>query len=235
MSDSALVQVQISEGIAQLTMDDGKANALSSAMMNELDAALTRAEAEAKAVVVVGRPGRFCAGFDLKVMMSGPEAAKGLVSQGAELLMRMYEFPLPIVAACTGHAVAGGALVLLSCDTRVGTAGDFKIGLNEVSIGMTVPILAQELARDRLAAPSFTAAVLQSQLYNPTHAAAIGFLDRVEEPEGVLAAATETAGALAKLPKAAYAATKGRMRRKTIDHIRATLSADLTELTGPNS
>src|SRR5580698_201502 len=99
---------------ALIQMDDGKANALSAAMIAELVEALTRAEKEARAVVLSGRPDRFCAGFDLKVMMSSPEAARGLLTGGVELLMRLYGSPLPIVIACTGHALAGGALVLLT-------------------------------------------------------------------------------------------------------------------------
>src|SRR5262245_28233481 len=115
---------------AIVQMDDGKANALSDAMIGELIDALTRAEHEATALVLAGREARFCAGFDLKVMMSGPEQAKSLLVRGAELLMRFYGSPIPIVAACTGHALAGGALVLLSTDVRIGAAGPFKIGLN---------------------------------------------------------------------------------------------------------
>src|ERR1700722_11350099 len=100
--------------IAHIQMDDGKANALSETMLGELDEALTRAEKEAGAIVLSGRPQRFCAGFDLKVMMSSPEAAQNMLRRGAALLMRLYGTPLPLVVACTGHALAGGALVLLT-------------------------------------------------------------------------------------------------------------------------
>jgi len=233
MSDSAIVQFKLTDGVALISLDDGKANALSSPMMLQIDEALTRAEAEAKAVVIAGRPGRFSAGFDLKVMMSGPANAKALVTQGAGLLLRLYEFPLPVVAACTGHAVAGGALMLLSCDTRLGVAGEFKLGLNEVAIGMTVPILAQELARDRLAPTRLSEAVLQSRMYTPDEAVAVGYLDAAVEPERLMAEAAARAGLLAKMPRGAYAATKGRLRAATIAHIRETLDADLSKLTAP--
>ncbi|MBL4683092.1 MAG: crotonase/enoyl-CoA hydratase family protein, partial [Nannocystaceae bacterium] len=212
--------------------DDGKANALSSALLNELDQALTRAQEEAKAVVLLGRPGRFSGGFDLKVMKSGPAAAQALVSQGAELLMRIYEFPLPFVAACSGHAVAAGALMLLASDTRIGIEGDFKIGLNEVAIGMTVPILAQELARDRLAPTHLTPAIIQGTLYGPSDAVKVGYLDQVVAPDALVATAITTAAALGKLSNA-YGATKARLRKTTIAHVRATLAADLAEITGP--
>src|SRR4051812_45520620 len=126
-------------------MDDGKANALGSAMIDELLAAIAQAEGEASAIVLAGRAERFCAGFDLRVMMSGPDNAKALLSTGSKLLMKLYGTPLPLVIACTGHALAGGALVVLTGDWRIGAQGAFKIGLNEVQLGMPVPVLAMEL------------------------------------------------------------------------------------------
>jgi enoyl-CoA hydratase len=232
MSDE-LVRYETSDDVATLTMDDGKANALSPAMIEALQDALSRAEKEAKAVVLVGRPGRFCAGFDLKIMMSGPEPAKKLVSDGADLLMRMYAFPKPLVIACTGHAIAGGALILLVGDTRICAEGEFKLGLNEVSIGMTLPVLAQELARDRLDPRHLVQATVQSTIYAPQDAAAAGFVDRVAPPESLLEQAHSEAKRLSALPEQAYAATKARLRRKTIGHIRETLEADMAEIAAP--
>ena len=231
MSD-ALTSWDLTDGIATLTLDDGKANALSHAMLDEIDAALTKAEAEAKALILVGRPGRFSAGFDLKVMMSGPANAAELVGKGAGVLLRLYELPIPVVAACTGHAVAGGALTLLCTDTRIGIEGDFKIGLNAVASGMTMPLLAQELARDRLDPRRLTEATVQATMYAPADAAAVGYLDRVVAPDALLTTAKETAAALAKLPKKAYGETKRRVRAKMIAEARATLEQDLAELTG---
>src|SRR5262249_43850097 len=126
--------------VAVVEMDDGKANALSNPMIDALLDALTRAETEAQALVLAGRPERFCAGFDLKVMMSGPDAARALLTRGSELLMRLYGSKVPLVIACTGHAIAGGALVVLTGDHRVAADGAFKIGLNELAIGLPVPL-----------------------------------------------------------------------------------------------
>ena len=109
----ALTSYRLEGNIAVIQMDDGKANALSDGMMEELGDGLTRAESEAGAVVLAGRPERFSGGFDLKVMMGGPDAARKLLRRGGELFMRFYGAPLPIVGACTGHAVAGGALRLI--------------------------------------------------------------------------------------------------------------------------
>src|SRR4051812_25286298 len=151
-------------------MDDGKANALSDDMITSLLDALVRAEKEADAIVLLGRPDRFCAGFDLKIMMSGPENAKALLRRGSDLLLKLYGVPIPLVIGCTGHALAGGALVLLTGDARIGASGAFRIGLNEVSIGMPVPVMAMELARDRIPNTELARATLFAQIYGPEEA-----------------------------------------------------------------
>ncbi len=217
---------------AFVQMDDGKANALSGPMIDALLSALARAEKEASAMVLAGRPDRFCAGFDLRVMMSSPTAAKELLAHGADLLMKLYGASIPLVLACTGHALAGGALVLLTGDVRVGAAGAFRIGLNEVSIGMPVPVLAMELARDRLSPTELARATLMAQIYGPEEAAKIGYLDAVVPATDVLARAREEAVRLGALPRSPFAATKTRLRSKTITHILATLEDDVRTLMG---
>lgn len=218
--------------VAVVRMDDGKVNAISFDMLAALSAALVKAEAEAKAVVLTGRPGQFSAGFDLKVMMSSAEAAVRLVTEGAELFMRLYEHPLPIVAAVSGNAIAGGALLAATADVRVGTRGAFKIGLNEVANGMTMPILAHELARDRLDPRHLLAATLFARLYDPEAAREVGWLDETQDADALEARALAAATELAKLPAQAYARSKASLRRETIRHIRETLAADLKEITG---
>jgi enoyl-CoA hydratase len=217
---------------AVVTMDDGKANALSEAMIVAVNGALTRAAKEASAIVLLGRTDRFCAGFDLRIMMSSPAAAKALLAIGADLLMNLYASPVPLVIGCTGHALAGGALVLLTGDVRIGAAGAFRIGLNEVQIGMPVPILAMELARDRLRKSELTRATLGAQIYAPEDAREAGYLDEVVPPEAVRARALEEAGRLGALSRTAYEATKVRLRRTTIEHIRSTLEEDVRTLMG---
>lgn len=216
--------------IATVCMDDGKANALSEAMIDGLLGALDRAEKEASAIVLTGRPDRFCAGFDLRVMMSSPEAAVALLRRGADLLMRLYGSPVPLVVACTGHAKAGGALVLLTADVRVGAAGPYQIGLNEVQIGLPVPVLAMELARDRLSSRELGRATLQAKIYDPEGAAAAGFLDEVVPAADLLARARAEAGRLGALARSPFHATKKRLRGRTIAHIRATLDEDVASI-----
>lgn len=226
-----LASYQLESSVATIQMDDGKANALSAQMIAELVDALARAEKEAKAVVLTGRSDRFCAGFDLKVMMSSPEAAATLLRSGADLLMKLYGSPLPVVAACTGHALAGGALVLLTADVRVGAAGAYRIGLNEVSIGLPVPILAMELARDRIGNKhDLVQATLGARIHDPEEAARVGFLDEVRPAEQVLARAKDEAARLGGSSRMAYAATKKRLRGRTIEHILSTLDADMAAI-----
>ena len=215
---------------AVVTMDDGKANALSDAMIDKLLEALTRAEGEATAMVLAGRTDRFCAGFDLRVMMSGPEQAKALLRRGSELLMRLYGARIPLVIACTGHALAGGALVVLTGDYRVGTSGDYRLGLNEVSIGLPVPVLAMELARDRLSKRALTQATLLAQIYGPEDAREVGYLDVVVAPGETIARAKAEAQRLGGLSASAFRGTKQRLRGATIEHIRSSLDADLAQL-----
>jgi enoyl-CoA hydratase len=215
---------------AVIRMDDGKANALSAEMIDALLSALARAEAEASAAVLVGRPDKFCAGFDLRVMMSGPANATALLQHGSKLLLALYGASLPLVIACTGHAVAGGSLVVLTGDVRLAAAGAFKIGLNEVAIGLPVPVLAMELARDRLTAAALPQATLGARIYAPDEAVAAGYVDAVEPAESLLPRALAEAARLGALPRAAYRATKLRLRRRTIEYIRDTLDEDLRTL-----
>ena len=213
--------------VARLHFDDGKANAVSHAALEAFHRALDRAEKEAGAVLLLGRPGRFCAGFDLNTMAAGPEAARGLVAAGAELLLRMSEAPLPIVAACGGHALAMGALLLLASDLRLGAEGEFKIGLNEVAIRMTLPVFAVELARERLSRRHLGRATVLAEVYDPAGAAAAGYLDRVVAPAALDAEALAEAARLAELPRRAFAETKRRLRGPRVERVRAALRDDM--------
>ncbi len=232
MSDP-FVKVTRDGGVSVLHMDDGKANALSPQMITELSAALDEAEKLGDAVVLAGREGRFSAGFDLKVMMTSVEAAKTLVRSGGELLLRLYMFPRPVVIACTGHALAGGALLVLIGDHRVAARGPFRIGLNEVSIGMPLPILGQELARDRLTSAELPRATLFAHIYDPETALAAGYLDATAAPDELLSIAKAEAARLGALSTSAYAATKQRLRERTVQYIRDTLDRDMAQLAPP--
>jgi len=225
-----LVSYTLESKTAIITMDDGKANALSTAMIDGVMAALARAEQEASAIILTGRPERFCAGFDLRVMMSGPKQAVDLLRAGSKLLVALYRTPLPLVIAATGHALAGGALVVLTGDYRIGATGAFKIGLNEVSIGLPVPVLAMELARDRLSRRALHHATLGAQIYDPESALAAGYLDAIVAPDEVLTRARTEATRLGAFGRMPFSATKARLRGATIALIEGSLETDLAAL-----
>jgi enoyl-CoA hydratase len=220
------VSISIKNDVALIRMDDGKANAINFEMLAALGSALDKAEAGAKAIVLAGREGRFSGGFDLKAFATlGSDGVYKLLDAGAELLLRLYGGPLPVVAACTGHAIAMGVFMLHACDTRIGAAGDYKIGANEAVTGMNLPIFAMELSRDRLSPRHLTRATVQGFIYDPVGAVEAGYLDITVAPEAVEATALATAAQLATLPAASYAWNKNAMRKATLDRMRASLGA----------
>jgi len=201
------------DGIATVAMDDGKANALSVAMLGELSAAFDRAEDDGAIVVLTGRERTFSGGFDLRCPPDGwPE----MVGEGARLAERMLAFPQPVIAACTGNAIAMGGFLLLAADVRIGVTGEFKLGLNEVVIGLKMPWFGVALARHRLAAPYADRCTVTGAMLGPEEARAAGFLDRLVAPEALREETLAAARALAALNRRAHAATKLRVRAEVL-------------------
>ena len=207
----------LQDGIATIAMDDGKANALSVAMLAELSAAFDRAEADGAIVLLTGRAQTLSGGFDLRCE---PDGWAQMVGDGARLAERMLAFPHPVVVACNGNAVAMAGFLLLAADVRVGAAGPFRIGLNEVAIGLTVPWFGIALARHRLARPHADRCLVTGALLDPEEARLAGFLDRVVAPERLQAEARASAQALAGIDRAAHAATKLRVREQVLGGVR---------------
>ncbi|MFT6752428.1 MAG: enoyl-CoA hydratase [Candidatus Azotimanducaceae bacterium] len=216
---SNLIDYEQKDGIAIITMDDGKANAFSPDMIGALDAALHQAEKEKSIVVLRGRPGKFSAGFDLSVMNEGPAAAQAMVKTGALLARRMLAFPYPIICGCTGHAMAMGAFTLLTADVRIGVDGPFKIGLNEVAIGMTMPYFGIIIAEWRLSKRHIIPALNNADIYDPASAVSAGYLDVTIASEDLDAALMEKAEQLKKLDLKAYAGTKSRSRETLLHNL----------------
>jgi enoyl-CoA hydratase len=224
MSDR--VRYELSGRVCTIVMDDGKANALSPAMLADLASAFDRAEHDGAVVVLTGRPGRFSGGFDLAVFRQGADEVRSMLLAGARLAERVLSFPTPVVIGCNGHALAMAAFLLLSGDVRVGAEGAFKIGLNEVAIGLTVPHYGIEIARQRLAPAHFNIALVTGRIYEPAEAVVAGFLDRTVPAEGLVAAAQDTAAALASIDMAAHRATKLRARASALVALRAAMAQD---------
>jgi enoyl-CoA hydratase len=214
--------------IATIVMDDGKANALSVGMFEDINAAFDQAEADEAVVVLRGREGRFCAGFDLAVLGAGGDEAVTMLRSGFELSHRLLSFPQPVIIACTGHAVAMGVFLLLSGDYRIGVAGsDHTISANEVAIGLTIPRAAVEICRQRLAPAHFQRAIGLAERYTPDTAVAAGFLDAVVPAADLVAAASAKAIELATtLNLTAHAASKLRVRGQALEALRAAIADD---------
>ncbi|WP_405226099.1 crotonase/enoyl-CoA hydratase family protein [Lentisalinibacter sediminis] len=223
---TALLEVTEHETHCLLTMDDGKANALSFDMLDSLNAGLDRAAAAGKVVIIAGRPGKFCAGFDLSVMGQGGEDAARLLRQGAEIANRLLTFETPVVLAVSGHALAMGALLCLSADYRIGTEGDYKLGLNEVAIGMTLPWFGVELARARLAQVHLDQAVGLARVYDSAGAVEAGFLDEAVPAGDLAPRAADMAATLATLNMEAHRNTKQRVREPLAERLELALQRD---------
>ena len=215
-------------GVAVVTMDDGKANALSPSLLDAVGAALDQAEAdEVTAVVLAGRPGRFSGGFDLGVLQAGgPEAAR-MLRGGFRLAERLLRSPRPVVVGCTGHSLAMGSFLLCSGDHRVGAAGDFRIQANEVAIGLTMPFAALAILRHRLTTPAFDQAAVVAARFSPESAVRAGFLDEVVPADDVVPRAEEVARSLGDLDPAAHLATKLRARATLLDELGASIADEL--------
>jgi enoyl-CoA hydratase len=227
---TARIHYELTAGIATITMDDGKANALSPAMLTELNSALDRAQADKALVVLAGRAGMFSAGFDLGVMGRGGEQAYAMLMAGFRLAERLLSYPKPVVIACSGHALAMGVFLVMSGDERIGVEGAYKIGANEVAIGLTMPYSAVEICRQRLAPAHFQRAVNNAEIYAPEDAVAAGFLDRLVPATELAAAAQAAAQRLAKLNLPAHAASKLRSRAQSLAALRQAIEADADDL-----
>jgi enoyl-CoA hydratase len=228
MADS-LVTLDFDDSVATLTMDDGKRNALSPAMFDEIYGALERVESKGAAVVITGREGVLSAGFDLKVMKAGGVQAVKMLRSGYALTARLLSFPTPVVIASPGHAYAMGAFLLLSGDYRFGVPGPYTYVANEVAIGLPMPRVACEVLRLRLNPAARERAVTLSEPFSPEQALQVGFIDALVPPERLLAAARDKASALLELDAEAHAISKKRLRAETLRNIRRSLPLDLKD------
>jgi enoyl-CoA hydratase len=223
---SELVTYNLNDGVATVTLANGKVNAISPDVIAGLNRALDQAEQDKAVVILTGQPGILSGGYDLKVMVSSPQAALDLVAAGSTLARRMLAHPYPIIVACPGHAVAKGAFLLLSSDYRIGVDGPFNIGLNEVKIGMTMHQVGIAIARDRLTTPVFQRSVINAEMFNPQGALAAGFLDRVVAAEELLVVANEVAQQLKGLNMGAHKKTKLKVRKLLLETLDAAIETD---------
>lgn len=213
-------------GYLALSLDDGKVNALDEAVLERLLDAFSQAAVKQQAVLLQGREGCFSAGYNLKVMQAGGEPRRRLRALGDQLKLAMLEHPAPVVIACTGHALAKGALLLMCADHRLGMQGAFQLGLNETAIGISMPQSAIELAKARLDTRLHSTMILNAQLLSPEQAQAAGLLDELIPRDGFLHAAKARMQTLLALDKQAYAQTKARLRAPLLARLRQSFAED---------
>jgi enoyl-CoA hydratase len=192
------VTYRLDRDVAVVNLDDGKANALTHAVIEALNAAIERASSEAKALVVIGRDGKFSAGFDLSVMTAGPQQARDLLHAGGMMALNFYLAPIPVVFGVTGHALAMGGILATVPDYRVGAQGNYKLGLNEVAIGMPVPRFAASVTKERLTPAWWIRSLQTAEILSPDLAVEAGYLDEVVAMDQVAARAIEVAKRLAE-------------------------------------
>ena len=210
--------------VSIITLDDGKANVFSPSMTADIDALIDEVPRDTGSLLITGRTGMFSGGFDLKIMSSGDlNEINKMVKVGFSLLARIYSYPRPVVCACSGHAIALGAFMLLCSDYRFGADGEFMIGANEVRNNMSIPEPILELSKSRITKTHWFRAILNAEMYPPSKAIAPGYLDEVVDPKDLLIKAMEKASDLATLDHPVYQITKELDQSEVIDRIRSSI------------
>ncbi|MCF6221324.1 MAG: crotonase/enoyl-CoA hydratase family protein [Robiginitomaculum sp.] len=222
-----LITYTLEDGIAVIKMDDGKANVLSPDMLDQLNAAFDKAETDEAVVILTGRDGGiFSGGYDLKIMMSGPEAAVALTCQGSRFALRLAQFPFPVIAATGGHAIAMGAFILLACDYRIGGDTGTKTGLNETQIGMTMHHFGIELAREFIPKHYLGRSMINGEIFGPKDAKDAGYYDMLADKDAVMQTAYGAAKMMTMLNMRAFKGTKRKSRKALIAKLEWAISED---------
>lgn len=220
------VRVESRGELALVRLDRPPANALSPEFLAELEAVRRQLASEPPgAVVIAGRERFFSAGVDLKLIPTmGPEDQRAMVDGINRLVIGWYCFPRPVVAAVTGHAIAGGMVIALCADYRVG-ASEGKLGLTELRAGVPYPVAAIGLVRAELAAPAARALALRAHLVEPEEALRLGLVDELVGPGEVLERACDVAQEMAAFGGDSYARTKRDLRGEKLRAIEEAVDA----------
>ena len=204
-----IVTITKEDDISIITLDDGKANVFSPEMSNQLNACLDQVDTESGCLIITGRKGMFSAGLDLKIIQSGDVYRIVEMSSSAfKLLARIFSFPRPVIAACSGHGIALGTFLICCCDYRIGIKGDFMLGANEMRTNMVIPTPILELIKFRVNDSHKYRAVLGAEMYNFNQAQEAGLIDDVVDIDNLMSAATEKAKDLATMGHPSYTMTK---------------------------
>ena len=222
---NSIVTVTTKDGVCTIALDDGKANALGTQVWADLNAALDGAGDNI--VVITGREGIMSGGFDLKEMNAGPAESMVLTSLGSKFARRVMAHPRPVIMAATGHTIAMGAFLSLACDYSMIKAGDYKVGLNETMIGMTMHNFGIEMGRYHLSKSYFNRGVINAEIFSPKGAVHAGFFDRVVSEEQWPMAIPMAGQMFGQLNVKAFQQTKLRARKEIFKILDQAIEDDL--------
>lgn len=224
------MQYSIEDRIAQITFDDGKMNVMNWDFFSELNDCLDRAEADcAQVLIFTAKPGVFSAGLDLKLLptLTIQEQFK-FQKTFATIMLRLYLFPIPTIAAYCGHSIAGGAILSYACDRFMAVDGPYKIQINEIANHMVLPSWILLICRSSIPPGFWKEALLHAHIYSPREAFEKGIIDDLIPENGdILAAARVYAKDLFRLGIPMYAASKRFMRQKEVDEVMAVFEKEL--------
>jgi enoyl-CoA hydratase len=225
----SLIYELTAKNVAEIAIDDGKANVMSTDWFRELGRLLDRAEAdEATAVLFRGRTGMFSAGLDMKWFPTlDVDDLSTLLEIFSATMLRVWGFPIPTVAAVTGHAVAGGCLLASACDHAVALAGPYRFQMNELLVGLPMPTWAATICQDAWPVPQVNDLLFLARPFSPEEALALGVVREVaESEEAVLESARAAATAMVLIDHTQFALSKHRLRSARVEHALSTVLED---------
>jgi enoyl-CoA hydratase len=210
-------------GVRVLTLDRPPANAIDETLLNDLSAAVDAAGAAptVRAVVLRGRGAFFSGGFDFAAPRRDDQVAHDLYARYRETHRRLLTLPKPTVAMVNGHAIAGGLVLVLACDYRLGIEGEYRVGLNEVAVGASFPRAAFEIVRLRLPHARVSELILGAALYPSSQALRLGIVDELFPAGKFEDAVLRRAARLGAFPREAYAHAKAALVAEAVARIEA--------------
>ena len=221
------IVIEHSGAVAVFRLNRPPVNAIDVTFASELEVAFASllARGTAQAVVFTGTGACFSAGLDLKLVPRySPEEQRAMITTLNRVLGKLYTCPLPVVGAINGHAIAGGLILALACDYRVGTSAPAKFGLTEVRAGIPFPAAAMAVLQAEVAPNVARILALRGDNVGTDIALAYGLVDEIQPPERVLSTAVAVARDLASMPREAYARIKRQVRANVIALIEETLT-----------
>ena len=207
--------------VALLRLENGKANAIGPGFLDKLDGLLAGI-GDARAAVITGQGSAFSAGLELPPLIEmDRDAMRGFIRRFEAVMLRVFELPIPVVAAVNGHAVAGGCVLAFQADVRIAADRDARIGLNETQLGIALPAVVVETMRWQMPPTSLAAVALEGGLFSPREALRLGLLHEVVPEPELVDRAVQRAQMLAALPPAGVRMVKQSLRREPAAAARA--------------